>query len=267
MNLLNYKIKLPAKIKEDLVKRNILKIITGLNNFNIDKISNICIAANKGNATYIDIASDSYLIKSIKQITNLPICASSIIPEELYQSVKAGADLIELGNYESFYEKGFILNTQQIIHLTHKIRYMMPNIPLSVTIPSYLELEEQLKLVLLIRNYNVNFLQTEGKYNIKSTNLFDYVKLALPTLIATNKIANLVDIPIICSSGISLFTSSLAIYLGATGVGVGSLLNNINNESDLIRVIKNLKVSLSLLITNNTKMLYNMNKTKSYIIR
>nr|WDA99511.1 hypothetical protein GAYE_10879_106 [Galdieria yellowstonensis] len=248
--MINCKTTIPSRIRNDLEKKKILKLITGLNNFNLNKISNICIAASKNIVTYIDISSDPYLIRAIKKITDLPICASSILPEELYQSVEAGADIIELGNYESFYEKGLIVNPDHIIYLTNKIRNRMPNTPLTVTIPSYLQLEEQINLAIKLQDYNINFLQTEGKYKIKSRYLLDYIKLALPTLIATEKISKLVNIPIICSSGISIFTAPLSIYLGASGVGVGSLLKNINNKSDLDNLINNLKLSLLLSIRN-----------------
>ncbi|BDE17631.1 hypothetical protein GpartN1_CHLp125 (chloroplast) [Galdieria partita] len=253
--MINCKTIIPNRIKQDLEKKKILKLITGLNNFNLNKIYNICIAASRNGVTYIDISSDPYLIKAIKKITDLPICASSILPEELYQSVEAGVDIIELGNYESFYEKGLIVNADHIIYLTNKIRSKMPNIPLTVTIPSYLELNEQIKLAIKLQDYNIDFLQTEGKYKIKSQYLSDYIKLALPTLISTEKISKLVNIPIICSSGISMFTAPLATYFGASGIGVGSLLNNIRNKSDLDNLINNLKLSLLVVLRNKNKVL------------
>jgi hypothetical protein len=252
-------ITIPSRIKHDLETKKILKLITGLNNFNLNKIYNICIHASQNGATYIDISSDPYLIRAIKKTTELPICASSILPEELYQSVKAGADIIELGNYECFYEKGLIVNADHIIYLTNKIRHKMPNIPLTVTIPSYLELTEQIKLAIKLQNYNVNFLQTEGKYHIQSKYLLDYIKLALPTLISTEKISKLVNIPIICSSGISVLTAPLASYFGASGVGVGSLLKQIKKKSDLDNLINNLKLSLLVMIRNKNQVL-NLNK-------
>nr|UNJ16101.1 hypothetical protein [Galdieria sp.]WDA99648.1 hypothetical protein GASUdbv011_106 [Galdieria sulphuraria] len=253
--MINCKITIPNRIKHDLAKKKILKLITGLNNFNLNKIYRICIAASKNNVTYIDVSSDPYVIRAIKKITDIPICASSILPEELYQSVKAGAEIIELGNYESFYERGLIVNADHIIYLTTKIRSKMPNIPLTVTIPYDLDLKEQIKLAIKLQDYNINFLQTEGKYKIKSRYLLDHIKLALPTLIATEKISKLVNIPIICSSGISIFTAPLAIHLGAAGVGVGSLLKNIKNKSDLDYLINNLKLSLLVNIRNKNKVL------------
>jgi len=50
---------------------------------------------------FVDIAADSDLIQLSRQLTNLPICVSAVEPERFVKAV--GADLIEIGNFDSFY--------------------------------------------------------------------------------------------------------------------------------------------------------------------
>ena len=49
------------------------------------------------------------------------------------------------------------------------------------------------------------------------------------------------DIPLICASGLSEVTVSMAIASGASGVGVGSVINRLNNELEMIAMVRNLR--------------------------
>ena len=91
-----------AKLAESFAKRNALKIISGLNNFDGEKVTSVCRAAEVGGATFVDIAAAPDLIKSVRQLISLPICASAVEPEALVESVAAGADLVEIGNFDSW---------------------------------------------------------------------------------------------------------------------------------------------------------------------
>ena len=103
MNLINH---LPQKIREELSHKSLLKVISGLNNFDLQSVNKISEAAFLGGADLIDIACKPELVESAIKISSLPICVSSIEPKSFINSVKAGASLIEIGNYDSFYEKG-----------------------------------------------------------------------------------------------------------------------------------------------------------------
>ena len=46
--------------------------------------------------------------------------------------------------------------------------------------------------------------------------------------------------PLICASGLSEITVSMAITAGASGVGVGSVINRLENEIEMIAMVKNL---------------------------
>ena len=88
-----------AKLANCFTQRKALKIISGLNNFDVEKVTSVCRAAEVGGATFVDIAADPNLIKTVRQLISLPICVSAVNPEALVASVAAGADLIEIGNF------------------------------------------------------------------------------------------------------------------------------------------------------------------------
>ena len=54
--------------------------------------------------------------------------------------------MIEIGNFDSFYSSGRVFNVADVIALTEATRRLLPSIPLSVTIPHTLSLEEQIQL-------------------------------------------------------------------------------------------------------------------------
>jgi hypothetical protein len=80
------------------------KVISGLNNFDAELVKNVVGAAYKGGASHVDIACDPQLVRIAKIAGNLPVCVSSIKPIDFVAAVKAGADMIELGNFDSFYD-------------------------------------------------------------------------------------------------------------------------------------------------------------------
>ena len=103
MSLINL---LPQKIQEELSHKSLLKVISGLSNFETQSVKQISEAAFLGGADLIDIACKPELVESAIEISSLPICVSSVDPKLFINSVKEGASLIEIGNYDSFYEQG-----------------------------------------------------------------------------------------------------------------------------------------------------------------
>ncbi|AQK88537.1 thiamine monophosphate synthase [Zea mays] len=97
----------------------------------------------QGGATHVDIACDKDLVKLAMDLTNLPICVSSVDPSAFHSAVQAGAKMVEIGNYDSFYEMGIEFSSEQILKLTRETRKMLPDITLSVTVPHTLSLPDQ----------------------------------------------------------------------------------------------------------------------------
>ncbi|KAG0519237.1 hypothetical protein BDA96_09G247200 [Sorghum bicolor] len=72
-----------------------LKIISGLQNFDRSSVASVVTAADKGGATHVDIACDKDLVKLAMDLTNLPICVSSVDPSAFHSAVEEGADIIQ----------------------------------------------------------------------------------------------------------------------------------------------------------------------------
>nr|QCI08115.1 hypothetical protein [Polyneura bonnemaisonii] len=71
--------------------KRVIKVISGLNNSNINQIIKIVKSAGLLGASYIDIVSNTKVVKIVKSIIYLSICVSSIDPLELYNSMIAAS--------------------------------------------------------------------------------------------------------------------------------------------------------------------------------
>ena len=84
-----------------------MKIISGLTNLNRQNVADVVKAAQQGGATFVDIAADADLVRLVKSLIDLPVCVSAVEPAQQFVSaVEAGADLIEIGNFDAFYSSG-----------------------------------------------------------------------------------------------------------------------------------------------------------------
>ena len=159
MSLINL---LPQKIQEELSSKSLLKVISGLSNFETQTVNKIVEAASMGGADLIDIACKPELVESAIGISPLPICVSSVEPKSFINSVKAGASLIEIGNYDSFYDQGITFSEEKILNLTKETKDLLPNIPLSVTVPHNMPIDKQVDLAIKLVLEGADIIQTEG---------------------------------------------------------------------------------------------------------
>ncbi|XP_042408620.1 uncharacterized protein ycf23-like [Zingiber officinale] len=150
----------------------------------------------------------------------LQICVSSVDPLAFPSAVEAGAQMVEIGNYDSFYEMGIQFSPEQILKLTRETRRILPSITLSVTVPHMLSLPDQVKLAELLEQEGADIIQTEGgKYSSPSKpGVLGLIEKATPTLAAAYSISRAVQIPVMCSSGLSAVTAPMALTAGAAGV-------------------------------------------------
>jgi predicted TIM-barrel enzyme len=230
--------------------RRALKVISGLNNFDAENVAAVVKAAELGGATFVDIAADVELVRLAKNITHLPVCVSAVEPEKFVQAVAAGADLIEIGNFDSFYAQGRKFEAEEVLALTKKTRAMLPGITLSVTVPHILTLDRQVQLAEELVQAGADIIQTEGGISCKPLHggTVGLIEKAAPTLAAAYEISRVVSVPVLCASGISSVTVPLATAAGAAGVGVGSAVNQLNSEVAMIAAVRSLVEALA--ITN-----------------
>ncbi|XP_068668705.1 uncharacterized protein ycf23-like [Aristolochia californica] len=235
-------------VLRDFYRRKALKIISGLLNFDRKNVAAVVTAADKGGATHVDIACDPELVKLALSITSLPICVSSVDPEAFLAAVEAGAQMVEIGNYDSFYEMGRLFSPEQILKLTKDTKRILPSVVLSVTVPHTLSLPDQVKLAELLEKEGADVIQTEGGKcsNPSKPGVLGLMEKASPTLAAAYSISRAINIPVMCSSGLSAVTAPMALTAGAAGVGVGSAVNKLNDVIAMIAEVRSIADSLDM---------------------
>ncbi|OMO49921.1 hypothetical protein COLO4_38298 [Corchorus olitorius] len=209
-------------VLKDFHERKALKIISGLQNFDRDNVASVVTAADK-------------------------VCVSSVDPAAFSAAVEAGALMVEIGNYDSFYESGVVFSPEQILKLTKETRNLLPFVTLSVTVPHTLSLPDQVKLAELLEREGADIIQTEGgKCSTPSkSGVLGLIEKATPTLAAAYSISRAVRIPVMCASGLSAVTAPMAITAGAAGVGVGSAVNKLNDVIAMVAEVRSIAESLS----------------------
>lgn len=226
--------------------RQVLKVISGLNNFDAQSVAATILAAHHGGATFVDIAAKPSLVKLVKNLTDIPVCVSAVEPEKFLSAVAAGADLIEIGNFDSFYAQGRKFEAAEVLALTEQTRALLPDTCLSVTVPHILTLDQQVQLAEELVQAGADIIQTEGGTSSQPTHsgTLGLIEKASPTLAAAYEISRAVSIPVLCASGISSVTAPLAIAAGAAGVGVGSAINQLNSKVAMIAAVRSLVEAL-----------------------
>lgn len=224
-----------------------LKIISGLTNFDPDHVVAIIKAADQGGATFVDIAASADLVRVVRSVTELPICVSAIEPEQFVASVKAGADLIEIGNFDAFYAQGRRFESSEVLDLTQRTRDLLPDITLSVTVPHKLELDQQVHLAEQLVKMGADIIQTEGGTSSapRHAGTLGLIEKATPTLAASYEISRVVTVPVLCASGLSSVTAPMAIASGASGIGVGSAVNKLKSQVAMTAAVRQLAEAIA----------------------
>jgi thiamine monophosphate synthase len=235
------------QLAQAFAQKKALKIISGLNNFDVAKVIAIAEAAEAGGATFIDIAAAPDLIAAVRQVTSLPICVSAVEPELLAAAVDSGADSVEIGNFDCFYAQGRRFEAAEVLELTQRTRSLLPNTTLSVTVPHILPLDEQVALAEALVKAGADIIQTEGGTSSQPIHagILGLVEKAAPTLAAAHAISRAVNVPVLCASGLSDVTAPMAIAAGAAGVGVGSAINKLNDKLAMVAVVRSLVEALT----------------------
>lgn len=242
----NYSLKIPVSsshptkvttLEAFQQNRNAFKVIAGLHNFDTEYVSRVAKAANVGGASHLDIACSPELVKSVRALIDsarLSICVSGVEAESFVPAVEAGADMVEIGNFDGFYQQGKEFSAKEIVSITTATRGLCPDVALSVTVPHTLPLDEQMVLAKELENCGADLIQTEGKViPLAPSGIIDSrdsIQRAATTLASTFAIAKTVSIPVMCSSGLDECTSAIALKLGANGVGVGRYITQHHND-------------------------------------
>lgn len=234
------------EVLQPFLDGNALKIISGLQNFDTNFVKNVVSAAYNGGASHVDIACDPLLVSLIKSKINIPVCVSAVEPKKFVDAVNAGADMIEIGNFDSFYEHGIKFSAEDVLRMTKETRSLLPDIPLSVTIPYHLSIVEQVSLAQKLETLNVDIIQTEGKFKVSpiGKNIQEMIEIASPTIATAYTLSRSVKIPVMCASGLTDVTVPLAIAAGARGVGIGSMVSSCKTPQQMLMAVSAIATSM-----------------------
>eukprot|EP01031_Cornospumella_fuschlensis_P027497 gene27497-33208_t len=136
-----------------------------MHNFDKENVLQIAQAAQRGGASHLDIAADPSLVQEVKRVCgDVLVCVSSIFPHQLQKCTHQGADMVEIGNFDGFYKDGRTFSAKEVLAMAQETRALLPETPLSVTIPHTLPVHEQVALAQQLEGI-ADILQTEGKHS------------------------------------------------------------------------------------------------------
>ncbi len=224
--------------KKDLEAKKAVKIIAGIDNFDMDRVRSVVIAADRAGASAVDVSANEEIIKMAKETTSLPVFVSSIVPEDLAMAVKAGADAIEIGNFDALYKKGMRMSAMEILDIVKETLALIgkSNVFVCVTVPGHIDVASQIALAKELEALNIDLIQTEGAATVdaQSEGARGLLETASVSIANTIELARNVDIPVMTASGLTTTTVPMAFAAGASAVGVGSCVNKLKSEIEMI---------------------------------
>ncbi|HEY9855645.1 MAG TPA: DUF561 domain-containing protein [Stenomitos sp.] len=212
-----------TRMNQALASRTFVKVIAGIENFDAAHVLNVVAAATAAGAHAVDIAADAALIAQVKAATNLAVFVSATEPAKLIAAAEAGADVLELGNFDAMYAQGIEPTAEEILGWTREVKAAVGDrVPLCVTISGRLPLAVQLDLATSLQAAGADIIQSEG---VQSA--VDVVDTQSAIASITNALANaaeirrVIELPVFVAGGITAANAAFAIAAGANGVGVG----------------------------------------------
>ncbi len=230
--------------KDHLSAKRAVKVIAGIDNFDIDNVKKVVKAAEVSGASAVDICADEHIVSEIRNMTEMPLFVSSIVPSELARAVELGADAIELGNFDVLYKKGVSFSKDEVLNLVDQTLALLGDnrVFFSVTIPGEISIADQIELARELEARNIDLIQTEGHFSAdkQADGVRGLMERAELTISNTIELARNVDIPIMTATGINPTTAPFAFTAGASAIGCGSCINKMNSEISMIATAKQL---------------------------
>lgn len=230
--------------KKSMNERKAIKIIAGIDNFDMDRVRNVVSAATQGGATAVDICWNKEIFDMAREMTDLPIFVSSIVPSELAMAAEWGADAIELGNYDALSRAGRMVSADEVWAWARETKSLLngKDIFFCVTIPGHISMNEQIELAHKLESLHVDLIQTEGSMVSEHhmSGAMGLMDTAMRTMANTMELSSNVEMPVMSASGISVKTVAMAFAAGASAVGVGSAVNKCDSLISMIATVRSL---------------------------
>lgn len=231
-----------------LDEKRLLKVIAGINNYDLNKVRKIVASAQIAGASLVDICDDENIIKEMKACFEIDLCVSSVDIKKLERADKLGVAMLELGNYEALHAEGIYYSAAEVLEMAREIMAFEPKALVSITVPGHLTVKEQVELAEKLELLGVDLIQTEGativdKDMSAALGQIEKVKLTLANTIEISRVLN--NTFLMTASGITPDTAKLAIASGANGIGVGQYVNKLESEIEMMAATKSLLESIS----------------------
>lgn len=231
--------------KNDVQAHRAIKVISGIDNFDIERIKNVVSAAEQAGASAVDIAWGEEIFNTARELTNLPIFVSSIDPQELAQAAQWGADAIEIGNFDALYKKGVRMSAEDILSIAKRTYELLNGreVYVCATVPGHIEVSRQIWLAGELEKLGVNLIQTEGAAMMTSSQIQGakgLMELAQQSISNTIELGRNISIPVMTASGLTTTTAPMAFAAGASAIGVGSCIKKLNSTIEMVAVIRTL---------------------------
>ena len=215
--------------------RPFIKVIAGLTNHDLTAVIPVVNAAIEAGAHAVDVAADVEIVRWVKDHSPLAVFASALTPAELLDAALVGADVVELGNFDSLYAAGGTITAETVLGYTRELLAKLPmGVKLCVTIPGKLGKLEQIDLATQLQAMGVGFLQLEV--------LPGLVEQALSV---AKEIVGIVEIPVILAGGLTLENVTSYVTTGVHGLGIGKAINGLVSEKAMIETLKAMMVKVT----------------------
>lgn len=229
------------KIIKLLDEKRLLKVIAGINNYDLNKVRKIVHSAQIAGADLVDICDDENIIEEMQNCFDINLCVSSVDTNKLKRADLLGVAMLELGNYEALHKEGIFYSAQEVLEMAQEIMAFEPKALVSITVPGHLEVKEQVELAESLEQLGVDLIQTEGASLVETKasaalGQIEKVKLTLANTIEISRVLN--NTFLMTASGITPDTAKLAIASGANGIGVGQYVNKLESELEMIAATK-----------------------------
>lgn len=230
--------------KDHLSAHRAVKIIAGIDNFDIDNVKKVVKAAEAAGASAIDICADECIIGEVREMTDMPLFVSSIVPSELARAVELGADAIELGNFDVLYKKGMSFSKDDVLRLVDETIELLGDnrVFFSVTVPGEISIADQIDLARELEIRGIDLIQTEGHFasETQADGVRGLMERAELTISNTLELSRNIEMPIMTATGINPTTAPFAFAAGASAIGCGSCINKMNSEISMIATARQL---------------------------
>jgi thiamine monophosphate synthase len=227
-----------ARLNSLLKNRELFKVIAGIENFDANSVAQIAQATANSSAQAIDIACDASLIQMVKKNhPELLVFVSSTNPDALIAADKAGADVLELGNFDAMYNNGQEPTKADILAWSKAVLAASPKAPLCVTISGRLPLAEQLTLASELEILGVAILQTEGQVGPIISDQFAALSSAVNALGNTLKIRQVTTLPLLLAGGFTAESANFVLGSGANALGVGAAITKQGSVAEMVEAI------------------------------